>query len=217
MGIGVCEHQYILDADNAAYDKRYDFFVYLIQQYDPELLKHSINTAEIAYTLALLNNVDIDSIHSLYWGATLHDIGKICLPKRIIEKPGALTDEEKNIIRGHPRRGLQLVNYYGVEDTIIKSIIIGHHEYKPYSYPRTGADRRIEDTREQSPGRYSIADEKHSELVKIVAIADAYEALQSETRPYKSKLAKIDIERILYEDFEARGMRKYRDQLLRLV
>jgi putative nucleotidyltransferase with HDIG domain len=77
---------------------------------DPYTNGHSIRVAEYTRMLAEQAYTDSDELHNIYNIALLHDIGKIGIPDNIINKPGKLTDEEYNIIKGHTLTGAKILS-----------------------------------------------------------------------------------------------------------
>jgi HD-GYP domain-containing protein (c-di-GMP phosphodiesterase class II) len=76
-------------------------------------------------------------LRSLALGGLLHDIGKLAVPDEILQKPGALTDEEFAEIRRHPGNGEQLLGELGGFGTEIHRLVLDHHErLDGAGYPR---------------------------------------------------------------------------------
>jgi HD-GYP domain-containing protein (c-di-GMP phosphodiesterase class II) len=101
--------------------------------------------------------------------ARVHDIGKIGIPDRVLNKPGMLTAEERAIMETHPERGADLLRRYpdfaqGVE------IVRHHHE----RWDGTGYPYRLKGTDIPLGAR-------------IVAVADSFDAMTSD-RPYRPAL-----------------------------
>ena len=90
----------------------------------------------------------------------LHDIGKIGVPDAVINKPGRLTDEEYDIIKKHPVMGATILE--NIKEK--RELAIGarsHHEKYGGGYPD------------------GIKGEEISEQARIIAVADAYDAMTS--------------------------------------
>ncbi|MEW9625840.1 HD-GYP domain-containing protein [Rhodanobacter geophilus] len=70
---------------------------------------HSERVARMAAELARLDGVRGRALDELRLGALLHDIGKLALPDTILTKPGPLDEEERTLMRRHPRIGYELL------------------------------------------------------------------------------------------------------------
>lgn len=88
--------------------------------YDDSLYRHCMNVARLSTQLGQLKGFDEHDLILLGTGSLLHDIGKIKLDNRILDKPGKLTDEEFLILQAHP--------------------VIGYHYLLSYHYPKTVMD-----------------------------------------------------------------------------
>jgi HD-GYP domain-containing protein (c-di-GMP phosphodiesterase class II) len=98
-------------------------------------------------------------------GLLLHDIGKLVVPKAILNKPGPLDDAEMAIMRTHPLVGLELLPGDMI-GPLAKSVVRSHHErFDGSGYPNGMAGTDI------------------SEFARIAAVADVFDAITSE-RPY---------------------------------
>jgi uncharacterized peroxidase-related enzyme len=99
-------------------------------------------------------------------GLLLHDIGKMAVPAKVLNKPGPLDQEEWALMRGHPEAGVALLNTRSMSP-LVMTVIRDHHERLDGSgYPR------------------GIADGEIHQFASIAAVADVYDAITSE-RPYK--------------------------------
>jgi putative two-component system response regulator len=120
--------------------------------------------AEIAREL----NIEKNNLKKLLLAAPMHDVGKIGIPDRILQKPGKLTDEEWVIMRTHSEVGAKILEGSSSDIINIAEIIAsGHHEKwngKGYPHGKKGSDIPL--------------------YCRIVAIADVFDALTTE-RPYK--------------------------------
>jgi len=103
------------------------------------------------------------------WAAKLHDIGKICIPDEIILKPGRLTVEEYEIIKRHSGIAGDIIRPLDPGSRIWPIIRYHHERYDGKGYPD---GRRGNEIPEGS---------------RIIAIADAYDAMRS-CRPYREAL-----------------------------
>lgn len=127
---------------------------------------HSIDVALISLTIANQLKCSRAKMHEICLGALLHDIGKMLIPKHIIEKPGKLSEQEKVLVRQHCELGGCIVKGFGLPKSCT-DIILQHHERLDGSgYP------------------YGLTENQISGEAKIVMIADVLDAMTS-YRPYK--------------------------------
>ncbi|MBF0484450.1 MAG: HD-GYP domain-containing protein [Candidatus Omnitrophica bacterium] len=101
----------------------------------------------------------------------LHDIGKISIPEAILNKTDKLTNEEYEIIKGHPSRGINMLEPLGLEQDCVSGILHHHERFDGRGYPAhlAGAQLPI--------------------ISAIIAVADSYDAMTSD-RPYRKGLPK---------------------------
>lgn len=131
---------------------------------DPHTRGHSDRVTK--YSVAVgqaLAEIDLDQ---LTVGAQLHDIGKIGTREHVLNKPGPLTNEEREHIRQHPMMGVRILSPIVNEPAII-GIVRNHHErWDGTGYPDHFAGTAI------------------PLLARIVAVADALDAITS-SRAYR--------------------------------
>ena len=70
---------------------------------------HSQRLANFAIEIGRILQCDESAIEDIYWGALLHDIGKIGVPDEILNKPSKLTEEEFEVIKQHPAIGERII------------------------------------------------------------------------------------------------------------
>ncbi|MDR9403554.1 MAG: HD-GYP domain-containing protein [Halothece sp. Uz-M2-17] len=155
------------------------------RDYHTEL--HSQRVINLSTNLGYRCGLSAVEIDRLRISAYLHDIGKIGIPDRILLKPGKLDAEEWNYMKTHPEKGEEITQMLDIEDCdLIANVVRQHHEYYDGSgYPD------------------QLSGENISILARIIAIADAYDAI-TETRPYSP--AKSHHEAIEIINFE-RGIK----------
>lgn len=115
-------------------------------------------------------------VEHVFLFAPLHDLGKLAIPDSVLLKPGKLTEMEYQVMKGHSKAGLELVDKllvnYGLSGvsyiTMLRNIVLHHHEaWDGSGYP------------------IGLAGEAIPLEARIVAVADVFDALTSE-RPYKA-------------------------------
>ncbi len=137
-----------------------------IEAKDPYTNGHSNRVAMYAREIAVRAGKDEEYLDRLYYMSILHDIGKIGIPDRILTKREELTESEQSVIRTHPMVGAEILS----DITQMPGIEIGaksHHEfYDGSGYPE------------------GLSGEDIPEEARIIAVADAYDAMTSE-RSYR--------------------------------
>lgn len=144
---------------------------YVLGTRDEYTGNHSHNVENIVMQLADKLKLPEDRRQQLYIAASLHDIGKVGISDKILNKEGKLTDEEYKIIQGHPAMGEGiLANIESFDE--IKEIVKYHHErYDGKGYPE------------------GLSGEDIPYFARIIAIADTYDAMTT-TRPYRKAMGK---------------------------
>ncbi|EXJ14245.1 HD-GYP domain-containing protein [Imhoffiella purpurea] len=125
--------------------------------------EHSVNLAILMICLARSLGLERQVVEEVGLGGLLHDIGKVMIPARILNKPGRLTDQEFTLMRSHVDQGRRILSRIEGISPIAMAITAEHHERIDGSgYP------------ERKPGA-SI-----SRFGKMAAIVDVYDAMSAE-------------------------------------
>lgn len=141
-----------------------------IRSVDDYTFEHSVNVCILSLITGIGLGLDLPRLRELGTGAMLHDIGKLLIPKEILQKPSQLTVEEFEVIKKHTILGYELLKKSGRVNLATAYIAFGHHErYDGSGYPLQLKDGNI-----------------HM-FARIVAVADVYDALTSD-RVYRKKL-----------------------------
>src|SRR4051794_10376807 len=95
--------------------------------YDPATAAHSVRVRW--YALWIADEIGLDALQSrqLSAAALLHDLGKLCVPRSILHKPGPLTAAEYRIMQGHSATGERLVRAT-VPCPAVAAAVRSHHE-----------------------------------------------------------------------------------------
>jgi HD-GYP domain-containing protein (c-di-GMP phosphodiesterase class II) len=156
----------VMTADEARLDQIAEGFAAVIDAKSPWTHEHCDRVCEIATGMAQLMGFDELALRQLRRAALLHDLGKLSISNRILDKPGPLTDQERARFREHPLLVEQILGRVGsfVELSVVAS---AHHERLDGSgYPR------------------GLAGDALTMPMRVLAVADVYEALISD-RPYR--------------------------------
>lgn len=130
---------------------------------------HSERVAGYAGEIARRMGRDRDEIRSIYIAGLLHDVGKIRIPNMIINKGGKLTAEEDDYIKLHPNAGYHILKDIDCVPHLAEGARFHHERYDGTGYPN------------------GLAGEDIPEVARIIAVADAYDAMAS-NRSYRRAL-----------------------------
>lgn len=110
---------------------------------DHYTFQHSKNVAWYAQELAKETGGSKEFQEIVKEAGLLHDIGKIGIPERILNKRGRLTEEEYDVMKNHVASSVEIIRHLPLMDYVIPAVI-GHHErYDGRGYPRRIAGRDI--------------------------------------------------------------------------
>ncbi|MCX7754516.1 MAG: HD domain-containing protein [Anaerolineales bacterium] len=155
-------HQYLAEA----YDETIEGWSRVLDLRDKETEGHTQRVTEAAVRLARALGMSEDDIVHLRRGALLHDIGKMGISDRILQKPGALTDEEWAEMRKHPEYALQMLYPISYLRPALDIPYCHHERWDGSGYPR------------------GLKGEEIPLAARIFSIVDVWDALLS-NRPYR--------------------------------
>lgn len=168
-------------------------YVNALSNYIDWLYTHSIDVAIISVMIAAELKYNDDELWNLGLGAFLHDVGKLLIPKPILQKTGPLNDLEMEFMRQHCELGKSSLEPYGLPKEGV-DVILQHHERLDGSgYPK------------------GLKGDEICRNARIVMIADVVDAITS-GRPYKQPQEMDAAIKILRSDEE-----KYSQELVSLL
>lgn len=133
-----------------------------IRTHDNYTYAHSVNVCVISLLIGSAMGLGRNELEFLGIGAMLHDIGKISIDSKILNKPAKLNPEEFEVIKKHSRSGYELLKSKVGISFLPAHVALQHHEREDGSgYPRKLTGKRI-----------------HL-FAKITAVADVYDAMTS--------------------------------------
>lgn len=142
---------------------------------------HSLNVCILSLTFGRALGLSIEQLHELGLGALLHDIGKMRVPLKVLNKPGKLTKDEFEIMKSHPGMGYELIRHDNNLSQDVLTIVKSHHErLDGQGYPDNLTEKDI------------------SYFTKIVSITDVYDAITSD-RVYHDGMTPHDALQKLYQ------------------
>ena len=159
---------------------------------------HSSRVAKYSREIALRAGKPVEFQDEIYIVALLHDIGKIGIPDNILNKSSKLTDEEYETIKQHPSIGVEILKNISEMPNIEIGAHYHHERFDGKGYPEGFAG-------------YDIP-----EIARIIAVADAYDAMTSR-RSYRSALPQ---EAVRSEIVKGRGLQfdpDFADVMLQMI
>jgi len=139
-----------------------------IKQKDEYTYMHSVSVAVLLMSFARAMGFSKDELKPIGLGGLLHDIGKMRVDSKILNKPGRLTDEEFNAMKKHVEYGVDIVGASNCNDEHVMQVIAQHHEHVDgHGYP------------------HQLNEQSMSLIGKMASIVDVYDALTSD-RVYKN-------------------------------
>ena len=147
---------------------------------------HSLGVAGLSRHLGERMGFGQDSLAEMEIAGLMHDIGKLCVPDEIIEKPGRLTFAEFSMMERHSFETYQILRHVPGLEKIAEWAAFHHEALNGHGYP------------------FRRSAETLSWEARIVAVADVFQAL-AQTRPYRGPQSLEEISSIL-EEFVTRGV-----------
>ena len=160
-------------------------FAEIIDAKSPFTYRHSEEVAKVAVAIAERAGMHPEETRDLMRASLLHDIGKLGISNRILDKPGGFTAEEYGEIKRHPKITHDILSRVGPFRPIAETAASHHEKLDGSSYHR------------------GIGSEDLDLPARILAVADIYDALSAD-RPYHKALPQEKVIRILREESATR-------------
>ena len=145
-----------------------------IMEKDYYTYTHSINVGLYCMSFALKIGMPADEVHELGLGGMLHDVGKSSIPQEIINKKGALTEEEFQTIKNHTSNGIEVIRGLGCYGEKVVEMVGQHHEkYNGEGYHQ------------------GLVGDDIALFARICKLTDVYDALTTR-RSYKKSLKPLE-------------------------
>ncbi|MDV4152178.1 HD-GYP domain-containing protein [Clostridium sp. AL.422] len=143
---------------------------------------HSVNVAVLSYLIGKWSGMPENKLHALVYASLLHDFGKIKISKTILNKTSKLTKTEYDVIKNHPVLAYnEIKDIPFVSQSVIYGILMHHERCDGSGYP------------------LKITGDKIHEFAKIIAIADTFDAINS-NRIYKKRRTPLQSLKIIKEE-----------------
>ncbi len=155
---------------------------------------HSKRVACHALLLARRFTADEERLKQIYWGALLHDIGKIGIPDAVLLKQGSLTDAEWAAMRTHPEKGHAILEAVPFMQEAAEIVLAHEERFDGRGYPR------------------GLAGEQIPWGARLFAVIDTLDAITSD-RPYRPAAdfdaARAEIRRGVGTQFDPRAVEAF--------
>jgi len=148
---------------------------------------HSEEVAELSQQIARELGLKEDEIIDAYWAGLVHDIGKLLIPKTILNKESKFTQKDYELIKKHPRWAYELLKESKRLDTIAEYVLYHHERWDGKGYPE------------------GIVGQNIPLISRILAVADSYSAMTSKRAYHQAldqKAAKIELKNNAGEQFD---------------
>jgi putative nucleotidyltransferase with HDIG domain len=149
-----------------AYDSTVRAFVRAIDAKDAYTRGHSERVAEYGKMIAERTGMSESEVMVFYYGALLHDIGKLVIRKEVLTKPDSLSKDEWHEVKRHPILGAQIVQDIDFLRESVDAVLSHHERLDGSGYPA------------------GLAGDLVRPWARIMGVADSYDAMTS-TRAYR--------------------------------
>ncbi|WP_038001812.1 HD-GYP domain-containing protein [Thermoanaerobacter thermocopriae] len=136
---------------------------------EEQLKQHQMRVSKICEKIARALNIPYSETIELLLAAQLHDIGKLWIPKSVLNKPDKLTKEEKEIMKKHVGYGYNYIKSRKMGETVEEAVLYHHECFDGQGY-------------------IGLKGEKIPLYSRIIAVADAFDVIINE-RPYKKVMS----------------------------
>ncbi len=153
-------------AQRRAYEATVSALCQAVETKDFYTRGHSERVSRGSVMIANEIGMRTDRVEAIQYAGMLHDVGKLGVPTSVLQKNGALTDDEYAAIQLHPMRGLDIVREIGFLDEALAGIMHHHERIDGRGYPM------------------GLAGDEIPEFARVLAVADAFDAMTS-NRSYR--------------------------------
>lgn len=152
--------------EQRAYDRTIRSLMAAVETKDVYTRGHSERVSAASVLIARQIRMREDRVGSLRYAGMLHDVGKLGVPTRVLQKSGRLTESEFAAIQRHPVQGLEIVREIDFLDEAMAGIMHHHERLDGLGYPM------------------GLAGDQIPEFARVIAVADAFDSMTT-TRSYR--------------------------------
>ena len=164
--------------DAAGLDQIAEAFADIVDAKSPFTHRHSTMVAAYAKAIAQQMGFDRESVRQIHRAGLLHDIGKLGISSRILDKPGPLDLRERAEMKEHPRFTWEILRHVSAFEGFALLAALHHEKLDGSGYP------------------WGRTEEDLDMAARVLAVADIYEAV-TETRAYRVGLSSGEALQIL--------------------
>ncbi|MBL8395581.1 MAG: HD domain-containing protein [Candidatus Accumulibacter sp.] len=150
----------------------------IVDAKSPFTAAHSLGVAQLARFLGERAGLAADVLAEVEVAGLMHDVGKLCVPDEIVEKPARLTPLEFSVMERHSFETYQILSHIPGLEQVAEWAAFHHEALNGHGYPFRRSAERL------------------SREARIVAVADVFQALAQE-RPYRGRQPADEIPRFL--------------------
>jgi len=153
-------------AQQRAYEATVSALCQAVETKDLYTRGHSERVSRGSVMIAREIGMHSERVDAIRYAGMLHDVGKLGVPTKVLQKTGKLTEEEYAAIQLHPLRGMDIVREIGFLDEALAGIMHHHERIDGRGYPM------------------GLAGDEIPEFARVLAVADAFDSMTS-TRSYR--------------------------------
>jgi hypothetical protein len=150
----------------SAYESTLRALVQAVETKDLYTRGHSERVGKAAQLIARQRGLREDRVQIVHYAGMLHDVGKLGVPTRVLQKQGKLNDEEFDAIKLHPLRGYEMLAEIDFLTEALSGVYHHHERMDGRGYPM------------------GLTEEEIPEIARIIMVADAFDSMTS-TRSYR--------------------------------
>jgi HD-GYP domain-containing protein (c-di-GMP phosphodiesterase class II) len=167
-----------LSIDEVALRPIAEMLAQIVDAASPWTAVHTAGVSATAVALAERMNFSPRELHLMRAAGYLHDLGKLCIPARILDKPGRLTPEEMNVVRTHTYHTFRILETIGGMPQIAEWAAFHHERLDGRGYPFRHGENEL------------------TLGARIMAAADIFTAV-TEDRPYRKAMTTTEAGKLL--------------------
>ena len=165
------EHARLFEELENTYISTVKALMSIVEAKDAYTKGHTERVADYSVALARKMRLDREKLRHLRYAAVLHDIGKLVIYERVLNKTGSLDEDEWELLKSHPVIGASIIENMEFLAGAVPLVRHHHEHFDGGGYPN------------------GLAGEKIPLGARIIAVADAYDAMTTD-RPYRAALSK---------------------------